>query len=314
MDLRQLRMFRAVYECGSITGAAERERSAPSVIAHHLANLEHALGATLFERGARGSVPTEAGRRLHAHAASILRAVEIAAEDVGGAAGAPTGRVALGLAYAAVLGIGRPLMARIFEAAPQLHLALAESVSGATVERLLASEVDLAIAFNPSRDARLTLTPLLEEELFCIARPEIAGPAPAPITLDAFLALPYVVARKGAQGRSMADDQGVQKRLEAGAKLSSENVAGGLAFVDHGFGAILGPEAYVTKGGFRHPMVMRPLRPAITRTLYLCERREAAASRAVQLVRGLALEVLAEEIAAGRWPCRPLGPLAEALG
>ena len=76
MDIRQIRIFKAVYEAGSIVGAGEIERCAASVIAHHLANLEHSLKQPLFERSSRGVIPTPAGQNFYLHASAILRAFE----------------------------------------------------------------------------------------------------------------------------------------------------------------------------------------------------------------------------------------------
>src|SRR3546814_8819631 len=74
MDLRQLQTFVAIYESGGISRAAERERSAPSVLTHHLANLQGQFPKPLFIRNQRGMLATKHGKRLYAHAVHILRA------------------------------------------------------------------------------------------------------------------------------------------------------------------------------------------------------------------------------------------------
>ena len=54
LDLTTLQLFLAVYEEGTLTRAAEREAIAVSAASKRLLELEQAVGATLFERKARG--------------------------------------------------------------------------------------------------------------------------------------------------------------------------------------------------------------------------------------------------------------------
>src|SRR3546814_6164047 len=92
MDIRQLRTFVAIYESGGITRAAELERTAPSVLSHHLANLEAQFLKPLFVRNPRGLLPTEYGQRLYAHAVQILRALQQAKEDMNNMSGRSAGK------------------------------------------------------------------------------------------------------------------------------------------------------------------------------------------------------------------------------
>ena len=103
MDFRQLRIFKSVYDAGSIVGAADVERCAPSVVAHHLVNLESHLKQQLFERSARGVSPTPEGRQFYHHAMAILRSIENAEGEMKNNTVGLTGRVVVGLAYSAVV-------------------------------------------------------------------------------------------------------------------------------------------------------------------------------------------------------------------
>ncbi|MHA6344428.1 LysR family transcriptional regulator [Roseivivax sp. CAU 1761] len=307
MDPRQLRLFNALYESGSITGAADLERCAPSVVAHHLANLEHRLGVTLFDRSRRGVVPTPAGQKFHDHAVAILRAIASAESDMRDTPDRLTGRIVLGLAFSAVTAFGVTLMRRVLEEHPGLQVELAESVSGATIDGLLAADTDLAVAFNPPRDSRLSLTPLLEEEMICIGRRDVIGEPKAPMTLDDFLSRRFVLPRRGPRGRPMADDVDVQKRLEHHAGLFSQNVAAAVLFVNAGLGLGLGTRANLRYGAYAPDVVGRPVADrTITRTMYLCLRNDTPVSRAMAYMRDVLTDSVTAEVAAGRWPGRLL--------
>lgn len=306
MDPRQLRIFNALYDTGSITGASDIERCAPSVVAHHLANLEHRLGMALFERSRRGVVPTAAGQKFHLHAVSILRAIDSAESDMRDTADHLSGRIVLGLAFSAVTAFGVALMRRVAEEHPDLQLEMAESVSGATIDALLAADTDLAVAFNPPKDSRLSLQPLLEEDMICIGRHDIIGEAGKPITLDEFLSRRFVLPRRGPRGRPMADDVDVQKRLEHHASMFSQNVTAAVMYVNSGLGLGLGTRANLHYGAYAPGVVGRPIADrTITRTMHLCLRNDAPVSRAMAYMRETILTCVSAEIALGRWPCRP---------
>ncbi|MBB5499919.1 DNA-binding transcriptional LysR family regulator [Paraburkholderia sp. MM5384-R2] len=68
LDLTTLQLFLAVFEEGTLTRAAEREAIAVSAASKRLVELEQAVGASLFQRNARGMTLTPAGETLLHHA------------------------------------------------------------------------------------------------------------------------------------------------------------------------------------------------------------------------------------------------------
>jgi DNA-binding MarR family transcriptional regulator/molybdenum-dependent DNA-binding transcriptional regulator ModE len=61
LKLDQFRDVVAIAECGSMRAAARHLRGAQPVLARNLRNLEREIGGKLFERHARGMVPTPLG-------------------------------------------------------------------------------------------------------------------------------------------------------------------------------------------------------------------------------------------------------------
>jgi DNA-binding transcriptional LysR family regulator len=74
--LRQLAIFSAVMDHGSFRGAARQLRLSPSVVSHHISQLEEHLGVALIYRSTRKLALTREGERLLAAAHNMLEAVE----------------------------------------------------------------------------------------------------------------------------------------------------------------------------------------------------------------------------------------------
>ncbi|HEY8538880.1 MAG TPA: LysR family transcriptional regulator [Steroidobacteraceae bacterium] len=76
MTLEDLRVLVAACEAGSLSALARELRRTQSSISQHIGRLEAQLGVKLFERHARGVVPTPAGRLLKEFALEGLDAIE----------------------------------------------------------------------------------------------------------------------------------------------------------------------------------------------------------------------------------------------
>ncbi|WP_162247102.1 LysR family transcriptional regulator [Rhizobacter sp. Root404] len=76
MDIRQLRYFKAIVECGSVSLAARRLFVAQPALSLHVRTLERELSCKLLERHRAGVNPTAAGLALYAEAAAIVERLE----------------------------------------------------------------------------------------------------------------------------------------------------------------------------------------------------------------------------------------------
>jgi DNA-binding transcriptional LysR family regulator len=92
-----MRMFVAVVDAGSISGAAERLAVAKSAVSRRLAELETRLGAQLLHRTTRTLSLTDSGRAFFERAQRILADLEEAEQAVSQAHGAIRGRLKVAL-------------------------------------------------------------------------------------------------------------------------------------------------------------------------------------------------------------------------
>lgn len=92
-----MRMFVAVVDAGSISGAAERLEVAKSAVSRRLTDLEARLGAQLLHRTTRRLSLTDSGRAFFERAQRILADLEEAEQAVSQAHGAIRGRLKVAL-------------------------------------------------------------------------------------------------------------------------------------------------------------------------------------------------------------------------
>lgn len=79
-DLRAMALYVLTVDTGSFSGAAQRVNLSPSVISHHIKNLEDKHNVTLLYRSTRQLKQTPQGREFYRHAKAMLESAQ-AAQD-----------------------------------------------------------------------------------------------------------------------------------------------------------------------------------------------------------------------------------------
>jgi LysR family nitrogen assimilation transcriptional regulator len=143
--LRQIRAVIAVTEEGSFTRAAERENATQSGISQHVATVERALGVKLFERSARGIVPTPAGLRYYKRCVAAGGRLASANEEARSLAGHVTGDLRIGLMPTFTRAVLAPTLEDFVPRHPEVRLHVFEGYSGVLTDMVLADELDLAV-------------------------------------------------------------------------------------------------------------------------------------------------------------------------
>ncbi len=76
MDLRLLRVFRAVVDCGGMAAAELELNIGTSTVSRHIKDLETRLGLTLCRRGRAGYALTPEGEKIYAQTIALLAATD----------------------------------------------------------------------------------------------------------------------------------------------------------------------------------------------------------------------------------------------
>lgn len=97
VDLKLLRVFVAIVECGGLSAAESRLNIGRSTISSHLSDLEIRLGIKLCKRGRSGFELTEPGRVTYQASLELLRQCEAFANTIASSKNELSGRVSISI-------------------------------------------------------------------------------------------------------------------------------------------------------------------------------------------------------------------------
>jgi LysR family transcriptional regulator, regulator of abg operon len=163
MKLHHFRNVVAIAEQGSLRAAARAMRIAQPALTRSLSELERELGAPLFERRARGMVPTLIGHAFVRRASAVLNEVSRARDEVTQLSGGRSGGVTVGLSIAAHISM-LPRSLRPFRTRyPDVQLHIIEGFYPTVESDLRNGSIDFYV--GPTPDAALPAE-LQQEKLF----------------------------------------------------------------------------------------------------------------------------------------------------
>lgn len=167
MNYKQLIYFLKTAELRSIAAAARALDIAQPSISQQIANLEHLLGVTLFDRDFRGVRLTESGEQFRNHAEAIVRQIEQAKLDIRQSKSEPAGKLSIGMTQPIGNVIAVPLLAALEETYPLIDIDLHTGLSYHLIERLKAGEIDVALTSPDNSDmAGLHQEKIFTEKIF----------------------------------------------------------------------------------------------------------------------------------------------------
>ncbi|MCC7121491.1 MAG: LysR family transcriptional regulator [Gammaproteobacteria bacterium] len=193
IETASLRYFREVVRQGSLRRAAERLFVAQSAVSRQMTALEEELGVQLFERRARGMVPTAAGRLLLEFADETRGRLDGLRAQFHEYEGLHRGHVDIACVEGLLTGL-MPLFAGQFLAAhPGLGLTVSAYGSRRVADSVAEHEVDFGIVFGGSPRRDLIELAYMNQPLCAIVRPShplarrrkcsLADVAPWPVVL-----------------------------------------------------------------------------------------------------------------------------------
>ena len=222
LRLRHMRMLLSLAQTHNISHSAVMLNTTQPGLSKWLKDLEEDIGLPLFERHARGLVPTPYGEVLIDHARRIDAQLDRAGSDMAALREGNSGRVVIGASGVAASDTVPLAILRILNTMPRARVSLVEGTTDRLIEQLAQGHLDIVLGRADSGldDPSLEMEELFFDNILFIVRP--AHPLMASRTvgwtdMDAYR---WIVWPKGTPVRNALD----RALAEAGRLIPADTV------------------------------------------------------------------------------------------
>ncbi|MFM0239822.1 LysR family transcriptional regulator [Paraburkholderia phytofirmans] len=160
MRLRHIEVFHAVMQAGSLSGAADLLNISQPAASKMLAQAEHSLGVALFKRLPGGLKATPEAVMLFQETKSLHLSLERVRNLARNLASHPGGMLRIGCIPSLGLSLVPQAVAAFTGLCPDVSLNIRTENNETLSALLLAQEIDVGIAFEPTAKAGITIEEL----------------------------------------------------------------------------------------------------------------------------------------------------------
>ena len=171
LELRHLKLVRAVNTHASLTRAGTELHLTQSALSHQLRDIEQRLGSSLFLRVGKRMVLTPAGEHLLRSADDVLATIERTEEAIRRLGGAGLGVLRISTECYTCYHWLPSLLKAFRRAHPKVEIQVVASATEHPLPYLLDGRLDVAIVSDPVRDRRLVARRLFDDEMVVIVEP-----------------------------------------------------------------------------------------------------------------------------------------------
>jgi DNA-binding transcriptional LysR family regulator len=202
MKLIQLRNFIAVVEAGTFRQAGRDLNLSQSSISKSLQQLEDEIGVKVLHRGARGVVPTAAGKALLAHAKVIEAELRHARNDVQMIDGAQVGEIRVSASPTVAMGLLPRAVVAFQRTRPRVRFRIWEGMYPDILPAIRNGDLDFAICLVPARprDETLSFINLVKDQVVPAVRAEHPLVGAHRLRLADLLDLDWIIYRRSHTG------------------------------------------------------------------------------------------------------------------
>jgi LysR family transcriptional regulator for metE and metH len=168
MEIRHLRLVKAIVEEGSITKAIDKLYLTQSALSHQLKEAEYQLGTKIFLRLNKKMVLTQAGEKLYETANEVLDKLKDTEQEIKKLVFGESGEIRLSTeCYSSYHWL--PSVMKQFQLLyPNIELKLIMEATHYPLQKLLAGQLDIAITSDPVKDDNIQYIELFQDEMVAV--------------------------------------------------------------------------------------------------------------------------------------------------
>ncbi|QIL70436.1 LysR family transcriptional regulator [Diaphorobacter sp. HDW4B] len=257
-----LRYFLEVAQCGSVSLASQRLHVAMSAISRQIANLELQLETPLFERHARGMVPTAAGDILARHARRISLEAEQAVEAIHALASLRSGAVRIATSDAFANELVPAACAQFQQDYPGVRFEVLVCPTPQVSSKVLAGDAEIGLCFSLAPVKDIHVVHRQTAPVVAILPPGHALARKRRVSLAEITRYPLALPPAETAVRQVVDMACARQELALDPVLVSSHAQTLLKFVQHSNGVSVSSEVSVRHLVASGELVAKPIADA----------------------------------------------------
>ncbi len=263
MNIRQVEIFRAVMEAGSVTEAARRLAVSQPAVSKHLRRLEDEVGFALFRRAGGRIEPLPEAHALFDQVERVYVGLDGLNRFSDDLRESRRGHLVVGT-LPLLSNAWLPGMLRHFlDGRPDVSVSLPVRSSARIAEWVAARQVDVGLAMVPGEFAGIVSEPLMDLELRCVAPPGHPLAAKTVVGPDDFNGQDLITLSNFDRWRLSIEATLERSRVRPRRRVDTFTATTACALVAEGLGiCLLDPVTVSEHAG--NDLVVRPFRPRIS--------------------------------------------------
>lgn len=168
MEIRHLRLIKAIVEEGSITKAIDKLHLTQSALSHQLKEAEYQLGTMIFLRTNKKLILTQAGEKLYQTAKEIIDKLSDTEKEIKQLVYGEIGEIRISTECYSGYHWLPSVMKQFQKLYPNIDLKIVMEATHYPLQKLLANALDIAIISDPIKDANLKYMELFQDEMMMV--------------------------------------------------------------------------------------------------------------------------------------------------
>jgi LysR family transcriptional regulator, regulator for metE and metH len=168
MEIRHLRLIKAIVEEGSITKAIDKLHLTQSALSHQLKEAEYQLGTKVFDRANKRLVLTKAGEKIYHTAIDILKKLSETEKEIKQLVYGEYGEIRISTECYSGYHWLPSIMKQFHGLYPNVDLKIILEATHYPLQKLLSNDIDIAITSDPEKNSKIEYIELFQDEMMAI--------------------------------------------------------------------------------------------------------------------------------------------------
>jgi LysR family transcriptional regulator for metE and metH len=168
MEIRHLRLIKAIVEEGSITKAIDKLHLTQSALSHQLKEAEYQLGTKIFLRQNKKLILTKAGEKLYATANEILDKLSDTEKEIKQLIFGEVGEIRISTECYSSYHWLPSVLKQFHLLYPNIELKIVMEATHYPLQKLQENILDIAIISDPIKDENIKYVELFQDEMMMV--------------------------------------------------------------------------------------------------------------------------------------------------